>query len=362
MVLKGTEGQTIAFGLEDCGGSGRPLAVFLASKKCVVKRVNSNLSSAEREAQPGADKTDFIDGECVARVMLTKFDTLPDFEQEDIYWTLGALVRKRASIVNDNIIIKNQVHTYIIQHYPSYKAFFREFDCATALEFWERFPSPSKLQGVTVEELGNILYKRSSGFFDITKAQQILELVKEDGDTSTKFQESRDYMLTSCIQEIKHNNEEIVKIEKEVKKLMKTLPYKLETMKGVDFVTAAALVVEIGDVRRFANADKLAKFCGCAPVSRSSGDTKKNIRNKYGNRKLYYIFQGIAARNINAGRNRNKPVNGIFYEYYHKKLSQGKTSAQAIKAVTRRIINIVYGLMKSGKEYVHPEILQDNIS
>jgi hypothetical protein len=130
-------------------------------------------------------------------------------------------------------------------------------------------------------------------------------------------------------------------------------------MKGVDFVTAAAITAEIGDIRRFTNADKLAKYAGCSPVSRSSGDTEKNLRNKYGNRRLYYIFQGIAARNISAGRNKNKPVNGLFYEYYHRKILQGKTSSQAIKAVTRRVINIVYGLMKSGKAYVHPQ--EENI-
>jgi transposase len=78
----------------------------------------------------------------------------------------------------------------------------------------------------------------------------------------------------------------------------------LETMKGVDFVTAAAIIAEVGDVKRFANANKLAKFAGCSPVSNSSGDTERNVRNKYGNRKLYYIFQGIAARNISAGYRR----------------------------------------------------------
>ncbi len=350
------KGHTVVFGLEDCGAAGRPLAVFLKAKKCVVKKVNSNLSSAERKSQPGKDKTDFVDAECVARVLLTKYDILQEFEQHDIYWTLGTLVRKRASIVNDNITIKNQVHAYIIAHYPSYKLFFNEFSCPTALDFWGNYPSPSKLAGVTAEYLGEMLYKRSSGFFDITKANQILELVEKDGNTTTDFQESRDFMVTNCIKEIKHNNTELSAIEKEIKKLTETLPYKLETLKGVDFITAAALIAEIGDINRFASADKLAKFSGICPISHSSGDTQKDIRNKFGNRRLHYIFQGIAARNICAGRNKNKPVNGIFYEYYNKKLSQGKTTNQAIKSVMRRIINIVYGMMKSGKEYVHPNL------
>lgn len=350
------KGYSINFGLEDSGSSGRPLAVFLKNKKHTVKRVSANLSAADREKQLHQDKTDSADAFCVARVLLTMFDSLPDFEQSDIYWTIGTLVRKRAKIVNDNIIIKNQVHSYICIHYPSYKLFFREFDCATALEFWDKYPSPSKLKGVTAESLGEMLYKRSSGFFDIVKANQILELVAKDGDTTTDFQESRDFMVKSCIQEIYHNNEELKKIETEIKKLMKTLPYKLETMKGVDFITAAAIVAEVGDIQRFANSDKLSKYAGISPVSHSSGDKEQNFRNKFGNRRLHYIIQSIAARNVSAGRNKNKPVNGIFYDYYHKKLSQGKTSKQAIKCVMRRLVNIIYGLMKSGKEYIHPAI------
>ena len=85
-------------------------------------------------------------------------------------------------------------------------------------------------------------------------------------------------MVNTCIDEIKHNNSELSKIEQEIKKFMKTLPYQLETMKGIEFVTAAALIAEIGDIGRFSNSDKLAKFSGICPVSHSSGDKEQNHR------------------------------------------------------------------------------------
>ena len=216
-----------------------------------------------------------------------------------------------------------------------------------------------RAKGVTAQELGDILYKRSSGFFDIVKAAQILELVEKDGDTTTEFQSARDFIVENCIKEIQHNLGEISKIEKEIKNLTKTLPYKLETMKGIDFVTAAAITAEVGNIARFESADKLAKYAGVSPISHSSGEKELNIRNRYGNRRLHYIFQGIAARNISAGRNKDKPVNGIFYEYYHKKLTEGKTSNQAIKSVMRRIVNIIYGMMKNGTEYKHPQLTKE---
>ena len=54
-------------------------------------------------------------------------------------------------------------------------------------------------------------------------------------------------------------------IERELKQLMNVLDYQLDTMPGIELVTASALIAEIGDVRRFPNANKLARFHGdCA--------------------------------------------------------------------------------------------------
>ncbi|GAA0306109.1 hypothetical protein GCM10008924_24620 [Gracilibacillus halotolerans] len=46
-------------------------------------------------------------------------------------------------------------------------------------------------------------------------------------------------------------------------------------MPGIDLVTASALIVEIGDVRRFPNANKLARFTGIALVYFRSGGKGK---------------------------------------------------------------------------------------
>jgi len=47
-------------------------------------------------------------------------------------------------------------------------------------------------------------------------------------------------------------------------------------MDGISTVTAAELIAEIGDIRRFSNADKLARFAGIAPVRFSSGGKGKD--------------------------------------------------------------------------------------
>jgi transposase len=345
-----------AYGLEDTGSSGRALAAFLIENRKTVKKVNSNYTYNERKKLPISHKTDSFDAECIAKVLLDEFDKLPDADLHDIYWTLGTFVGRRTAIVKSNTALKQQLHSYIVQHYPSYKSFFSVFDCKTGLEFWERYPSPGLIKGVSVEELREFLRVPSSGFFGEEKAKQILELVEKDGDTRTEFQESRDFLVTTCVKQIKQNNQEIGKIEVEMQKLMSQLDYRLESFIGIDLVTAAGFVSEIGDIGRFANPGKLAKYSGICPITYSSGQSDKRFKNRQGNRTLYHLFHSLAARNINRGRNKDKPVNDIFYEYYEKKISEGKTEHQALICVMRRLVNIIYGMMKNKSEYIHPEL------
>ena len=352
------EGTIATFGLEDTSGTGRSLAVYLLRKKFVVKKVDSTLSYSERRNQSILHKDDSYDAECVARVLLNKFDGLPDASYQDVYWTLRMLVSRRDAIVKASTALKNQIHAYIMHHYPSYKSFFSEFDCPSALEFWCKFPSPSKLKNVTVEDLAKFLRVPSHGMFSINKAKQILSLVESDGDTTSELQDNRDFMVSLCIEELKHNSGEMAKIEAEIKNIMVMTGYKLESMIGLDLVSAAAIVAEIGDIRRFASADKLSKYAGISPVTYSSGEKSRTFKNRYGNRNLYQLIRHLAARQINKGRNKDKPVNAIFYDYHQKKMAEGKTKQQAIIAVMRRLIAIIYGLMKSGNEYVHPKELE----
>ncbi len=353
-ILK--RGITPCFGLEDTTSNGRNFARYLLSLNYSVKSVEASLTYTERRNQAIAHKTDSHDAFCVAKVLLNQLDTLPDATMNDDSWTLQLLVSRRNAIVKVRTALKNQVHSYITHHYPSYRQFFTETYCKTGMEFFQKYPSPSKLKGVGKEELGEFLYNESSGFFGINQAEKILLLIKRDGDTSTEYQETRDFIVSHCIKEIKHCYEELKAIEYEIKNHMKQFPYKLETMPGIDTITAAMLISEIGDIKRFASADKLSRYSGISPVSCSSGDRDKDFRNKQGNRRLYEIFRNIASRSICKGRNKESPVNEIFLNYYNKKISQGKTKRQALISVMKQILKIVYSMMIHQREYIKPAI------
>lgn len=352
---------TPVYGLEDVHGYGRSLAVFLIEKGMIVKEVNSALSFMERMSYPTTKKSDDWDAKCIASVLLRKLDTLPDANPQDLYWTIKMMVNRRDAIVKSITTLTNQLHEQLNYNYPSYKKFFSDVNSKTALAFYEEYPSPKHLRSVTDEDLAEFLRKPSHNSCSTRKAKEILDIVESDGDTTREYQESRDFIIQSIVRDIAFKSEEIKKVETEMRKLLKLLDLKLETIPGIDTVTAIALVAHIGDIKRFRNADKLAKFSGIAPVNFSSAGKGKDKKSKQGNRELYGVFYFLAVQQIQVSK-KGTPRNQVFLEYYKRKVSEGKTKIQALVCVMRRLNNIIYGMMKNKTEYILPDMEVEQIA
>lgn len=351
--LKGTKP---AFGLEDISAHGRGLTVFLKEKKQVVKHVNAGLVAAERKSRNTLNKTDSEDAECAARVLLNRFDGLPNADPKDKYWVLGNLVTRRKAIVKMNTALKNQLHSLVSSHYPSYRKFFMHIDCASSLAFFEKYPSPSKLNGITVEELTDLL-EHSNRKHKLDKARLIIECVEKDGDTTVAFQEARDSTIQSIIRQFRHNREEIESIDAIISDFMGNFEYPLTSMRGIDTITAAGFIAEIGDISRFSSPAKLARYSGIAPITYSSGKSDFQHANQRGNRTLHSLFYLLAVRVTKTAGTNNKVLNSHFYEYFNKKIAEGKTKNQAYLCVQRRLVNIVWKTMTYNQEYPNPALI-----
>ncbi|WP_339061068.1 IS110 family transposase [Tepidibacillus marianensis] len=342
-------GLSPIYGLENAYGYGRSLAVWLIEKGCTVKDVNPSLAYDQRKSAPMMKKNDEHDAYCVATVLINQLHTLPDAKPEDNHWTLSQLVNRRDTLVKDGIRLKNALHEQVSTAYPSYRKFFCEIDRKQALYFWNTYPSPNCLKDKTAEELMEEL-KVVSANCTKGKAELILECVRNDGDTIRDFQESRDFITQSLVRDLEHQKIELAKIDMEIEKMLKTFDYKLTTMPYVGNAYAAKLIAEIGDIRRFPNADKLACFAGIAPKSFSSAGKGKDESNKQGNRELHGLFYFLAVSMVSTST-KGEPRNPIFYEYFLRKISEGKTKSQALVCIMRRLVNIIYGMMKNKTEY-----------
>lgn len=349
------ENLTPVFGLENAGSYGRKLAVYLLEKGYMVKDINPALSSMQRKSAPTTKKNDSFDALCVVRVLLDRLDELPDARNQDLFWTHTQLVNKRESLLDSIIVLKNQLQEQLSHAYSSSKKYFTLIDTNTALTFWDNYPSPRHLENVNVDDLAGQLRKTSHNNCSTKKAQHILDMVaKEKNNVVTEYQAQRDFIVKSIIRDMRQRKEELQTVNAEIKEIMKHMGYKLETMPGIDNVYAAKLIAEIGDIKRFPNADKLARYAGIAPVCFSSAGKGRDHKSKQGNRKLDGIFHFLAVQMIQTAAKSRIPRNPVFLAYYKKKISEGKTKQQALVCIKRRLVNIIYGMLKNKTEYIAP--------
>ena len=349
-------GTDFAFGLEDTTAYGRTLAVFLTGKKEMVKHVNAALVADERKCGSVLHKTDSFDAECAARVLLSRFDDLPTTDPQDKYCILQSLVARRNSLVKINVALKNHLHSLLMDNYPNYKSLFPNIATNTALVFFEKYPSPLALSGVTLDELMAEVKSVRYTIFTEAKANAILTHVARCGFTASEFQTQKDFTVVSIVRQVKSNLNELDEMDNILKDFLSKFDYNLTSMKGIDTVTASKLIAEIGDIRRFESSAKLARYAGVAPVTFSSGKSAAQFANERGNRELNEILFRLAVRLTIKPAKDIRISNHYFYEYYRKKLTEGKTKKQALKCIQRRLINIIYGMMKNGTEYINPPL------
>lgn len=344
---------TPIFGLEDVHYHGRNLAIYLQNRGYVVKEVNSALSHMKRMSYATTNKSDEWDAECVASVLISNLESLPEANPNDYYWTIKMVVNRRNSLIKRMKSVLNQLHEQLTFSYVGYKKFFTDINGKTALAFFERYPSPSYLEGVDEKELAEFLKSVSHNACSNKKAKLILDLVDENLTKNKEYEVNRINLIKSLIKELRFINEEKLIIEDEMKTMLKELDCKLESIPGVDTITAASLIAHIGDINRFKNPNKLARYAGIAPVNLSSAGKGRDRKSKQGNRELFAVLYFLSVQQIQVSK-KGLARNPSFLAYYERKVKEGKTKVQALLCVMRRLTNIIYGMMKNNTEYRLP--------
>jgi transposase len=109
---------------------------------------------------------------------------------------------------------------------------------------------------------------------------------------------------------------------------------------GVGPVIAGLVIGDVPDVTRFASRGHFAAYDGTAPVEVSSGGRKVYRLSLRGNRRLNHAIHMVAITQI-----RHKHSQGR--AYYDKKITEGKTRKEALRALKRRISDAIYARLRA---------------
>jgi transposase len=108
----------------------------------------------------------------------------------------------------------------------------------------------------------------------------------------------------------------------------------LTTICGVGPITAAMITGQSGNIDRFKSKHHYASYNATAPVEASSGPKVRHRLNQRGNRKLNWAIRVVAISQL-----RHDTLGRAFYD---RKIAEGKTSKEAIRALKRRLSDVIY--------------------
>lgn len=190
-----------------------------------------------------------------------------------------------------------------------------------------------------------------------TETKVLQELTKRlDAFTKTLIQEqnrldgAEKYIEKSINKHIEFLEKEIKSIKIDIKNHIKsssTLKEKaavLGSVPGIGPKTQAKVLAFLGNVEKFKNAKSMASFVGLTPQHFQSGTSLNYSRlSKVGSaelRNMLYMPTLVATK-----------YNSAIKVFYERLLARRKTKKQAICAAMRKLVHIIYGVLKNMKPF-----------
>jgi len=118
---------------------------------------------------------------------------------------------------------------------------------------------------------------------------------------------------------------------------------RLSTIPGFGKTSIAELAGEIGTLNRFACEASLALYLGMSPLTHQSGQMSRARVPRQVNRRCKAAMMTAVARHIGC-----VPQSRM---YYDRKRGQGKMHNQAIRALGRHMVRVIWSMLKNERDY-----------
>jgi len=337
-IAKSTDPATTQIAIESYGSYGKLFVYDLLKKGYDIREINPHISK-KLSSLYSEEHSDQKDAESLAKALLLIPD-LPKISITDKKQWLAKLTRTRKKLVKDLNGYLNRLHKALTESYGVvYKSLFKTLFAKKALTFFEDNPtindsiSDTDAKKRLGEEKWDLLIQSGKWEDDYyletlrTEIRGLIGIIRSINSTKLALEED--------IQGIAEQVEEM--------KILKTFP-------GIGGIAGATLLSEIGDIDRFEKDSYLSAYCGVSPVIWQSGTGRiRTKRRKRYSRRLKGILYFIALSQIR--------INPESRAYYDRKIKEGKTHWQAMNALSRQLIKIIYYMLKNMEPYRRPMLV-----
>jgi len=157
-------------------------------------------------------------------------------------------------------------------------------------------------------------------------------------------------VLRTCLRQIEQLNSEIRQIEEEITKRGKSLRgvKRLLQVHGLNLLSAISLLAEIGDIALFDTSKQLVSYAGLATSTKQSSETTRHGGiTKRGRKRLRTVCIGAVLAMVNR-------TDTPLMEFYQQKKRE-KGAGKAICATARKLLTIIFVLLKKELDYWYLE-------
>jgi transposase len=294
MLAAGRRFPDRVWAVEGCAGIGRHIAQRLLADGETVVDVPAKLSARVRVFDTGQGrKTDPVDAHSVAVAGL-RSPGLRQVQIDDATVALRLLVDRRDELGRTRTEVVNRIHRMLLEILPG-----------GAKKFLTR---------------GQASY-----------------LLRTAGEPVGIVAQTRHDLARELIDELTMIDAKVRAANKQLRQLVTANGSSLGDLNGIGPSGAARLLGDIGDIARFRSAAHFASWNGTAPIEASCGDQQRHRLSRLGNRRINWVLHIMAVvqlRHDTPGR-----------AYYRRRLAEGKTTMEALRALKRHLSDVVYKQM-----------------
>ena len=329
--------SSVKVGIEATGHYSFNILNFLISKNLTVYVLNPLHTNLFRKGLSlRKTKTDEIDAKTIATMIRTYSDISRKNEN------LKSLSRYRFKKVQDRAKLKTSISRLVNILFPELETIVSTLNLSSILALFQEYPGATYIANANLTKLSNFLHKASKGHFDKNFCIKLKSLAKN----------SIGSILPAVSLELKHTatnilylNQEIYDIDSQIKQLVDELKSPILSIPGISYSMGSLILGEIGDFSRFDNPDKLLAYAGLSPSTYQSGQLINSYA-KMEKRGSTYLRYALFNATIYACN-----WDTTFKSYLNKKLAEGKHYYVAISHTCRKLVRVIFHLVKTNETY-----------
>ena len=328
-------------GIESTGGfeNNWYSTLIEMSKSMPVKVARLNPSGVKKNIEAGLKRniTDALSADYIAEYLVSHAGKVVYSEQDTRYASFRDMQTCLTLQKKQSTQLINELKMLLYSSFPEMVRFCKDSMPGWVLEMLILYPVPASVVKIKPERLARIRH------ITLEKAQNIIEKAKTS--IVSRPDATREFIIRSLARQILQKQEAI----KEFKGFLAancTGPEVdlLQTIKGVAAYSAASIMVEIEDIKRFPSPKHLASYFGLHPELKDSGDKKKVTHISKKGRPAIRATLYMCAQTAVVYDPHLKQI-------YHKHRNKGRKHKQAIGVIMHKLLRIVWGMLSSNKPY-----------